>query len=363
MIAQGFLRILSFFDIAEAIEMEKLYAILGSEAAPRTQAFSRRSPEYAQTQHAPIVESVEPVALSTGEKLEARIKYYWFGVVAVELITGFKCDFDSLFPQTYRWMNAPEVEETAEALLRSRLDRFRPALIKPSQKWLDEDYLVIDIESAQNPDGRPATGVEMLQKYPDQIAELVRGEVLPLSVAERNEVVGSALSYHPTDLIVVGWAAALVYDKPDATSAVIDLLEYANTQLLEFRYYDELLTNLLSNVYSSLEGHESFLASWRLARRAGRLNRLRLDIMDLAERTEYAVKFISDTYYARVYGVSSAKIGVNDYKTLVREKLKTAGELYEFMVAQFNERRMFALEVVVAVLVLLDVILLLRGGK
>jgi uncharacterized Rmd1/YagE family protein len=93
------------------------------------------------------------------------------------------------------------------------------------------------------------------------------------------------------------------------------------------------------------------------------LNRLRLDIMDLAERTEYAVKFISDTYYARVYGVSSAKIGVNDYKTLVGEKLKTAGELYEFMVAQFNERRMFALEVVVAVLVLLDVILLLRGGK
>ena len=96
---------------------------------------------------------------------------------------------------------------------------------------------------------------------------------------------------------------------------------------------------------------------------AGRLNRIRLDIMDLAERTEYAVKFISDTYYARVYGVSSAKIGVNDYKTLVSEKLKTAGELYEFMVAQFNERRMFLLELVVAVLVALDVILLLRGNK
>jgi len=31
------------------------------------------------------------------------------------------------------------------------------------------------------------------------------------------------------------------------------------------------------------------------------------------------------------------------------------------MVAQFNERRMFALELVVAVLVLLDVILVLRG--
>ena len=150
--------------------------------------------------------------------------------------------------------------------------------------------------------------------------------------------------------------------RSEAAPAVIDLLEYANTQLLEFRYYDEVLTNLLSNVYSSLEGHESFLSRWRLPRRAGRVNRLRLDIMDLAERTEYAVKFISDTYYARVYRVISSKIGVQDYKGLVSEKLKTAGELYEFMVAQFNERRMFVLEVVVAVLVALDVILLLRGG-
>src|ERR1700746_3715815 len=115
MILQGFLRILSFFDVAEAIEMEKLRVILGPEAAPRSPALTHRSPEYAQTQqHAPIVESVGPVALSTGEKLEARIKHYWFGVVAVEVITGFKCDFDSLCPQTYRWMNAPEVEEAGD---------------------------------------------------------------------------------------------------------------------------------------------------------------------------------------------------------------------------------------------------------
>jgi hypothetical protein len=361
MIVQGYFRILSFFDIAEAIEVESLPAILGPGAPPRSPAFIHRTPEYAQAQRAPIIESVGPLALPTGEKLDARIKYYWFGVAAVELITGFECDFDSLCPQSYRWMNAPEVEKAAEELLRGRLDRFRPAIIRPSAKWLNEDYLVVEIESAKHTDGRSATAVEMLHSHADQIAQIVRGELISLSAAERDEIVGSALSYYPSDLIVVGWAAAVVYDSPHATPAVTDLLEYANTQLLEFRYYDELLTNLLSNVYSSLDGHESFLSRWRLPRRASRLNRIRLDIMDLAERTEYAVKFISDTYYARVYRVSSAKIGVNDYKTLVGEKLKTAGELYEFMVTQFNERRMFALEVVVAVLVLLDVILLLRG--
>jgi hypothetical protein len=361
MLVQGFLRILSFFDVAEAIDMDTLRSMLGPDAAPRSQSFAHRTPEYAQIQHAPIVESAGLLPIPTGEKLEAQLKYYWFGVVAVELVAEFKCDFDSLSTQPYRWMNAPEVEQAAEALVRARMDGFRSALIRPSPKWLDEEYLVIDIESAQHADGRPVTGAEMLQHCADQITQIVRGEITPLSAAERDEIVRSALSYYPSDLIVVGWAAALVYDKPDATPAVIDLLEYANTQLLEFRYYDELLTNLLSNVYSSLEGHESTISSWRLARRAVRLNRIRLDIMDLAERTEYAVKFISDSYYARVYGVSSAKIGVNDYKTLVNEKLKTAGELYEFMVAQFNERRMFVVEVVVAVLVLLDVILLLRG--
>ncbi len=246
--------------------------------------------------------------------------------------------------------------------MRGQLARLRPALIRPSSKWLDEDYLIIDIETAQSEDGILRRGAQMLQSHADQITQLVRGEIMSLSpMPSVMKSCAPPLSYYPTDLVLVGWAAALVYDKPDSTPAMIDLLEYANTQLLEFRYYDELLTNLLSNVYSSLEGHESFLSRWRLPRRAGRLNRIRLDIMDLTERTEYAVKFISDTYYARVYRVSSERIGVNDYETLVAEKLKTAGELYEFMVAQFNELRMFTLEVVVAVLVLLDVILLLRG--
>ncbi len=136
--------------------------------------------------------------------VEARIKYYWFGVVDIELATEFKCDFNSLCVQTYRWMNAPEVEQAAENLLRARLDRFRPVLIKPSEKWLDEDYLVIDIESAQHADGRPATGVEMLQSYADQITQLVRGELMPLAASERDEIVRSALSYYPSDLVVVG---------------------------------------------------------------------------------------------------------------------------------------------------------------
>jgi hypothetical protein len=358
---EGSFRILNIFDVGEAIDIDRLRTLLGPDAAPRPAAFRHRAPEYSQAQQSPIVESVTPIVLATNEKLEVRIKYYWFGVAVVELAAPFEGDLDSLCAQSFRWMNDPEAEAAAERLLRDRLNLFGPSLIRPSAKWLDEDFLIIDIESAKGPDGHSATAAELLETYSDQISKLVRGEVVSLSPAEREEIIRSSISYYPDDLVVVGWAAALVYDEPDATPAVIDVLEYANTQLLEFRYYDDLLTSLLSEVYSSLEGHENFWSRWRLSRRAGRLNRIRLDIMDLTERTEYAAKFISDTYYARVYNIGAAKIGVSDYKSLVEEKLKTAGELYEFMVDQFNERRMFALEVIVAILVLLDVIALLRG--
>src|ERR1700731_2789155 len=194
LITRGYFRMLNFFDIAEAIDLEKLRVLLGSKEAPRSPGFVHLTPEYAQAQNAPLEEPLEPVTLSSGEKLGGKIKYYWFGVASVELTTPFQCDLNALCGDSYRWMNAPEVEKAAEDVLRARLQRFQPALIRPSAKRLHED-------------GPPPTAEELLKQYGDQITELVRGELTPLSAAERDEILRDALSYYPTDLIVVGWAA------------------------------------------------------------------------------------------------------------------------------------------------------------
>jgi hypothetical protein len=87
--ARGVFRILNIFDIAEAIDLEQLHALLGPEAAPRSPAFVHLTPEYAQAQNQPLLESVEPVVLPGGERLAAKIKYYWFGVASVELSVPF----------------------------------------------------------------------------------------------------------------------------------------------------------------------------------------------------------------------------------------------------------------------------------
>jgi cytoplasmic iron level regulating protein YaaA (DUF328/UPF0246 family) len=74
-----------------------------------------------------------------------------------------------------------------------------------------------------------------------------------------------------------------------------------------------------------------------------------------------AVKFLSDMFYARLYGVISVKVGVPDYRELVDEKLRTAGELYRFMVDQFNQTRSFVLELTVVIILIIEIVAFLRG--
>jgi len=36
---------------------------------------------------------------------------------------------------------------------------------------------------------------------------------------------------------------------------------------------------------------------------------------------------LSDMFYARAYNVAASRVGVTDYRNMVEEKLRTAGEL------------------------------------
>ena len=66
-------------------------------------------------------------------------------------------------------------------------------------------------------------------------------------------------------------------------------------------------------------------------------------------------------FSARLYKVAASKIGVPDYKDLVNQKLRTAEELYRFMVDQFHQSRAFFLELLVVIILIIDLIFLFRG--
>jgi hypothetical protein len=233
---------------------------------------------------------------------------------------------------------------------------------KPYPDWLDEIYYAVHIREVQSRDGRVLTAAELLSEQGAAIAQIVRGELQPLSQTEERELLRSSMSYYPTDLLVVGWMAAFIYDTVEGAIPTVQLLEYANTQLLEYRRYDEVFTRVLNRAYNSLErGGGGFFSRWRLAGEATRLNTLRLDITELSERADNAIKFLSDMFYARAYQLASAKIGVDDYRHLVDEKQRTAGELYQFMVDEFRAARGFVLELMIVIILIIDLVFLFRG--
>ena len=349
---RGTLWVLVLYDVAEQIDLSELPRLISPAASAEQPRFKHPAPEYVRFEKAPVVEDLGVASLETGHQFQARAKYFDYGVISIELRLAFEATWDELVRLSNRWILAPEIERCTSELLRGRLDKVATALHQRYAASLSEDYYIIHLEQALA-DGQQMTAPLLLASHGDQIAQIVRGESQPLSDAERNEVLQSRLSYFPSDLLLVGWVAALVYDTPEGASPTIQLLEYANTQLLEYRHYDDLLTRVLENVYKSLERRGGLFRRWRMAREAERLNTLRLDVTELTERTDNAIKFLSDMFYARAYRMAASRVGVPDYRHLVEEKLRTAGELYDFMIDKFHQARAFVLEVmVVAILVI-----------
>src|SRR5246127_6020265 len=96
---------------------------------------------------------------------------------------------------------------------------------------------------------------------------------------------------------------------------------------------------------------------------AARLRTMLLDVTELTERTNNALKFVGDMFFARVYKLAAGKIGVTDYQALVQEKLRTADELYDFMIEQFHQARGFVLEITVVLILIIELFFLFRGIK
>jgi hypothetical protein len=345
MIVEGSLRSLVFFDVAEAIRLDQLSTILGASAAGVAPASTRSPAEYVRFERPPAVENCPG----------GRISYYDYGVISVQQEVPFRGEWKQLVQHSGPRVSDPAVEREAEQLVRKRVKLAITAFTKPYDRWLTEDYFIVRINPGH------LTAKQLLEEYGPDIAQLIRGETQPLSDEAVQDVLRSRLSYYPNDLLVVGWNAALVVDPPEAAAPTMQLLEYANTQLLEYRRYDDVLTRVLEEVYKELDEGTGFFARWRMAGRAARLNTIRLDVIELAERTDNAVKFLSDMYYARVYNLAASRVGVPDYRHLVEEKLRTAGELYQFMVDQFQQGRAFVLELMVVIILVIELVFVFRG--
>jgi hypothetical protein len=293
------------------------------------------------------------------EGFKGRTKAFDYGVVSLALTRPFEGSWVELIAIGQHLMENETVEARAETACRTLLERAAPALTNARQRLLSEDYLVFAITALE----RPMTGRALVQNHGEEIALLLRGERHALSCQEKKEVLRHRLSYFAHDLVIPTWNAALVYDTEAGAAAALEILEFANSQLLEFRYYDELLDAELGGIYPELQAPRWYdvLARRRYTRAAHHLHAVFVDVNELTDRTENALKIVGDVHAARLFALAAARLGLDRWKANVAEKLQTLDNIHRFAVEQTAMWRGEFLELTIVLILVLELVLILLG--
>ena len=347
------------FDVAQAIDLKRIRDMFGPTAATARLLDKAPGPPRVRYLQPPVVVDGEALALSEYDGFSARVKFYDYGVISLMLSRPFTGSWAELTRLGQDLIESEPLEAHAEAACAEVVARAKPALGGLRQTFLDEDYLAFVVP----PQPEAPNAEEVLAQHGDDIAQLLRGERQTLSRQERDEVLRHRLSYLTDDLVIPAWNAAFVLDSDAGARATIEILEFANSQLLEFRYHDELLESEIARTYALLQRPRSL--SWLVGRRytnaARELQSLVLDVNELTDRIENAVKVVGDIYSARLIGLAATRIGVESWKKAVEEKLKTLGEIYRFAVEQTGMSQANVLELVIVLILVLELGLFLAG--
>jgi hypothetical protein len=308
---------------------------------------------YDKAPGAPRIRYIQPPVIVDGEALgeaalgdfRVRVKFYDYGVVSLALSRACNGPWSNLVAASQELVENDALEAQAEAALQRIFGHIGPFLDDRHQAILDEEYVVVGV-AAFDP---PLSAAEVLERHGVDIAQILRGERQPLSPQEREEVLRHRLSYLADDLVIAAWNAAFVYDSEIAISGAADLLEFANSQLLEFRYHDERLEAALGRIYATLQ-HPRWtdnLIGRRYLRATRALHSLFIEVNELTDRTENALKLVGDVYSARLYSIVAARLGLERWKRNVEEKLKTLDDIYRFAVEQARVSQGNILELVI----------------
>jgi hypothetical protein len=345
------------YDVAEAIDLAAV-ATQVSATAPVHITHKPQAPAHIAFKHPPVSINGSAIGAAAIEGFTVGFRLFDYGVVSLALTRPVHAAWESLLSEGLRWHDHPGLAADAERCCRILTGIISASLSRPRSIFLSEDYLVFAIYGAAN-----ASAGDVLAAHAAEVAQLLRGEREPLSEAERAEVLRHRLSYFASDVIVPTWNAAFVFDTEDGARAVLDIIEFANSQLLQFRYYDQLLDAQLERIYPQLQQPRG-LQSWfgrRLTRAARQLHSVYIEVNEVTDKTENALKIAGDVYTARLFTLVAARLGLDHWKASVQEKLKTLDDIYRFAVEQTAMARGELLELTIVLILILELVLFFLG--
>jgi hypothetical protein len=349
------------FELGQNIDLVRCEQLL-APAVRQTIRSRRRVPHYFEYKPAPLRIPQDPPAFDVGGLDVSRVDVvlYDFGAASVNYTMPWTGELAGLEPISAALQETSILADDARERLTRLVETIGAAIDRPYLADLVEDYLVFQLDQVEGTDARAFhAGPERIS-----VARILRGVGEPLSPEEEEDALRLRLSFGISDLTIVDWNAALLYDpEPEETR---ELLEFANVQLLELRHLDEELDQVVDQAYDALA--EAERGGWRLLRPPTaplrQVGELQINSAVLFERVSSAVKLVGDRFLGRVYLAASERFHFADWDLGITRKLAVTEGIYQKLSDRTTARRLEILEWIVILLIAFEIVFsLLERGR
>lgn len=357
---QGHVVVYRLYDVGYEIDLDRVFRLLRDSAPERARPV-RGEAQAIQIPNPPITASlgattVAVAGVSSAVVLSARI--FDFGVVSLR--ARVEPSRPVAWNEFMTWgdacANAVDWKEVFGAARRGLDERIGSAVTKPGDSPVTEDYVVFRILGLMDKGGGRLPVASLSD---EDITQLLTGETRLLSAAARRDLMSQRYSYFDDDLAVLTWNAALVVEPVAEDTDVQYVLEFANAQLLELRYYDALLDGEVPRMYDRIEeARRGFhLLGRRYSRLLAGLQGRVAEVTELVERSDNALKMTDDVFLARIYAAAIDIFRGRTWRQGIDAKLAIVREAYTMLNGESQARRSEVLEVIIIALILLEVVL------
>jgi hypothetical protein len=355
---------LRLFDIAYSIDLKKAESLWEKRIGGVTSRSRLNSapPKALAFDVPPLLLSLDPISLTIGgSAVNANVtaRLYDFGVVAIALRMPINSlswtDYISFCNKVDQTVG-PNIETPVwDGLVEKIRSNLTSSMIRPGASTLQEDHLIAVVQQWNE----AVNGADLPERL--DLIPLLSGENRPLSEKTRKDLLKQRFSYYEDDLVVVTWDRAFIYE-PRNDSDVTDILEVANAQLLEFRYYDELLDDELPRMYELVKEARratNLFAPRRFADLARKLYTLVAEVTELTEKADNVLQVTEDVYLARIYMAALEIFRVPTVSAAVDRKLSIVRDTYAALYAEASGSRGELLEVAIIFLIVIEIVIAL----
>ena len=347
------------YDVGYEIHLDRAFDLLASSAPERRKPV-RGEAHAIQIPNPPVVVQLGTERIDIGgsqRDVEVSVCLYDFGVISLRARVTHPA-----------WIPWDGFEAFSSAIASSAiggcfgtwrdrlLERIGGAILRPNRSPVTEEYTVYRVGGLRSADGGPVPTSAVSE---EGIARLLLGERRPVSAHARRHLLSDRFSYLDDDLAVLTWSAALVVEPAPEDTDVQYVLEFANAQLLELRYYDAILDEELPRTYDEIAAARRgfHLLGRRYSRLLTVLQTRVADATEAVERAENALKVTDDVYLARIYTAALDIFRGPAWRRGIDQKVAIVRDAYTMLNAESQARRSEILELAIVVLIVLEIVL------